>query len=114
MALGVENLQRTLDSRELDIDNLEKDLYECRNIIVEQRYKIDGLESELREAKSIVAQEKEEEENIQVRIISMTQRLRSWWGVVVLLILCIAVMLECLISWELLPGLCVQMSKKQT
>ena len=78
----MENLQRTLDSRELDIDNLEKDLYECRNIIVEQRYKIDGLESQLREAKSIIAQEKEEEENIQVIIISMTQRLRSWWGVV--------------------------------
>ena len=30
-----------------------------------------------------------------------------------LLFLCIAVMLECLISGELLPGLCVQMSKKQ-
>ena len=71
MELGVENLQRTLDSRELDIDNLEKDLYECRNIIVEQRYKIDGLESERRETKSIAAREKQEEEDIQVIIISM-------------------------------------------
>ena len=67
----MENLQRTLDSRELDIDNLEKDLYECRNIIVEQRYKIDGLESERRETKSIAAREKQEEEDIQVIIISM-------------------------------------------
>ncbi|XP_070205153.1 early endosome antigen 1-like [Littorina saxatilis] len=65
MALGVENLQRTLDNREVDIDNLEKDLYECRNIIVEQRYKIDALESELRQSRSVATHKQEEEEDIE-------------------------------------------------
>jgi chromosome segregation ATPase len=66
MELGIENLQRTLDSRETDIDNLEKDLYECRSIIVEQRYKIDGLESSLRDASAQANKQREEEEGIEV------------------------------------------------
>ncbi|KAL8610832.1 hypothetical protein ACOMHN_056687 [Nucella lapillus] len=65
MALGVENLQRTLDNREMDMNHLEKDLYECRNIIVEQRYKIDGLQSELREVKTVASAKKVEEEDIE-------------------------------------------------
>lgn len=64
MVLGIENLQRTLDNREVDIDNLEKDLYECRNIIVEQRYKIDALEKDLLDARGLAVLE--DKDNIEV------------------------------------------------
>ncbi|XP_076452249.1 uncharacterized protein LOC143287894 [Babylonia areolata] len=61
MALGVENMERSLR----DMNHLEKDLYECRNIILEQRYKIDGLESDLRESQSIAQAKRAEEEDVE-------------------------------------------------
>ncbi|XP_046554998.1 early endosome antigen 1-like isoform X2 [Haliotis rubra] len=44
--LSITNLQRTLDYRDHDIDILEKDLYECREIIHEQRYQVGQMEEE--------------------------------------------------------------------
>ena len=70
MTLGVENLQRTLDNREVDIDHLEKELYQCRNVIVEQRQKMDDMQRQLTEAQAIAAEKREEEEGIEVRISS--------------------------------------------
>ncbi|XP_046361465.2 myosin-3-like isoform X2 [Haliotis rufescens] len=44
--LEITNLQRTLDYRDHDIDILEKDLYEYREIILEQRYQVGQVETE--------------------------------------------------------------------
>lgn len=42
-------------------------MYECRNIIVEQRYKIDGMETKLREAQAVADQNAfERKEDVEV------------------------------------------------
>ena len=61
--LEIVNLQHTLESREQDIDSLEKDLFECREIIYTQMEKIRGSEEKEKqmdmELKSVVAENTE-------------------------------------------------------
>ena len=60
------NLQRTLDSREQDIDVLEKDLFECREIIYSQMEKIRIFEE--KEKMTEVELKTMEAENLELRV----------------------------------------------
>ena len=64
--LEIINLQRTLDSREQDIDVLEKDLFECREIIYSQMEKIRVFEE--KEKMTEVELRTVEAENLELRV----------------------------------------------
>ena len=70
------NLQRTLDSREQDIDVLEKDVFECREIIYSQMEKLRLAEEK---EKSTEAELKSREvENMELRVGITCKVVYSW------------------------------------
>lgn len=60
------NLQRTLDNRELEIDMLEKDLFECREVIYNQMEARKKYEATEKQQAAEIAASKTENNNLKV------------------------------------------------